>query len=273
MKKILPISKIIIETVSFDIQKIKNPDIQKEEYQKGIKLGFCNIREYVLYRDNHTCMHCKGRSKDLVLNVHHIVSRQIGGDRPDNLICLCKTCHQKYHKGTIKLQIKIPKGFKAETFMSVMRWNLINILHKKGYNVSHTYGYITKHNRISQGLDKSHIADAFIIAGGTRQNRQSHNLFIKQVRRCNRKLFKGIRSHIKNTGPRYIQGFQRFDKILWKSGIECFIFGRRKTGYFDLRKLNGLKIHVSAKAKDCKLLERAKTFLTERRISGVSSNV
>ena len=40
---------------------------------------------------------------------------------------------------------------------------------------------------------------------------------------------------------------------------------RRKTGYFDLRKLDGTKIHASAKASGLKLLERAKTFLIERR--------
>jgi hypothetical protein len=44
----------------------------------------------------------------------------------------------------------------------------------------------------------------------------------------------------------------------------------RKTLYFDLRKLDGLKIHFSAKAKDCKLLETSKTFLTQKR-SSISS--
>ena len=33
--KLLPITKIIIETASFDIQKIKNPEIHNEEYQQG----------------------------------------------------------------------------------------------------------------------------------------------------------------------------------------------------------------------------------------------
>ena len=37
---ILPITKIIVETASFDIQKIKNPNISGEEYQKGDQLGF-----------------------------------------------------------------------------------------------------------------------------------------------------------------------------------------------------------------------------------------
>lgn len=48
------------------------------------------------------------------------------------------------------------------------------------------------------------------------------------------------------------------------TGIECFIFGRRKTGYFDLRKLDGTKIHASAKAKELVLIETASTLLIER---------
>ena len=53
--KILPISKIIVECVAFDIQKIRNPEISGAEYQQGDQLGFWNVREYVLFRDGHTC--------------------------------------------------------------------------------------------------------------------------------------------------------------------------------------------------------------------------
>jgi hypothetical protein len=79
--------------------------------------------------------------------------------------------------------------------------------------VDHTYGYITKSNRIALNLEKSHSTDAFVIAGGTMQERSSVSFLIKQVRKCNRKLFKGDRSQIKNTAARIIHGFQRFDKL------------------------------------------------------------
>ena len=73
--EILPITKIIVEVASFDIQKIKNPTISGTEYQQGEQLDFWNVREYVLFRDGHTCQCCKGKSKDKILNVHHIESR------------------------------------------------------------------------------------------------------------------------------------------------------------------------------------------------------
>ena len=44
--KLLPITKIIIETAAFDIQKIKNPDVTGIGYQQGDQLGFWNVREY-----------------------------------------------------------------------------------------------------------------------------------------------------------------------------------------------------------------------------------
>lgn len=264
VRAILPVKSIHVEVAAFDIQKIKNPAIEGEQYQQGDQSGFWNTREYVLYRDGHTCQHCKGKSKDKVLEVHHIVSRQIGGDRPGNLITLCSTCHGKVSRGEIKPVFKASKGFRAEMFMSMVRRRLVNALRNIGYAVGVSYGYITKKRRIESGLSKSHINDAFVIAGGNGQARLSECLFIKQVRKCNRKLFKGERSHIRNTAERFIHGFQRFDKVLWK-GIECFIFGRRTSGYFEIRKLDGTKLNSSAKHTELRLLEKAKTLLTERR--------
>jgi N6-L-threonylcarbamoyladenine synthase len=264
VKAILLISYINIEVAAFDIQKIKNPEISSVDYQNGVQKDFWNVREYVLYRDNHICQHCNGKSKDRVLEVHHIVSRQVGGDRPDNLITLCRSCHKKVSAGELILKVQPSRGFKAETFMSMVRWMLVNKLRGLDNSVSHTYGYITKSKRIQLGLPKSYINDAFVIAGGDKQKRLPVRYHIRQVRKCNRRLFKGDRSHIRNTADRIVKGFQRFDKVLWK-GIECFIFGRRTTGYFDLRKADGTKIHPSVSYKQTSLIERARTLLIERR--------
>ena len=120
----LPISDITVETASFDIQKIKHPEISGEEYQQGEQLGFWNVREYVLFRDAHKCQCCHSKSKDPVLNVHHIESRKTGGNAPNNLVTLCETCHKSYHSGTIKLPKTIHRGmrFRDAAFMGIMRW-------------------------------------------------------------------------------------------------------------------------------------------------------
>ena len=106
LHNILPITKIIVETASFDIQKIKDPNIQGEEYQQGEQLDFWNIREYVLFRDNHKC-HGKKGCTSKVLNVHHIESRKTGGDSPSNLITLCEECHNNYHLELAKILIPL----------------------------------------------------------------------------------------------------------------------------------------------------------------------
>jgi len=254
VKRLLPITKTIIEVAAFDIQKIKNPEILGISYQNGDMTGFWNVREYVLHRDSHKCQAPRCNYKDKILNVHHIVSRQTGGNRPNNLITLCETCHNKHHKGKINLKIKRTNGFRAESFMSMVRWRLTNET-----NSSHTFGYITKSNRISAGLGKSHANDAFIIAGGVNQT-QTQPLIIKQVRKCNRKLYKGVRSHIRNTAAREIKGFRRFDKVLWNNKV-AFVFGRRSSGHFDIRDIHNASLRKSISFKKLGLLERSKTFI------------
>ena len=261
VKSILPVSQVNIEVAAFDIQKIKHPDIEGADYQNGEQKDFWNVREYVLYRDNHTCRHC-GKSKDTILNVHHIESRKIGGNRPDNLITLCEKCHKDYHKGNIKkLSVKKNNGFKAETLMSIIRWKLVNKLRELGNIVNITYGYITKSARIALGLDKSHTNDAFVIAGGDKQTKTSGSYFIKFVRKCNRSLFK---ANLLKGGKRKVNtikqafGFHRFDKVLYGK-IECFIHGLRSSGYFDIRHLTGEKINASVKHTNLRLVETFKT--------------
>ena len=272
--KLLPVTKITVEVASFDIQKIKNPDIEGIEYQQGEQLDFWNTREYVLFRDSHTCQCCKGKSKDKGLNVHHIESRKTGGDAPNNLITLCETCHQGYHKGEITLPKSIKRGmvFRDAAFMGIMRWAFYNQLKSKyGDIVSYTFGYITKNARITNNLTKTHYIDARCISGNLNIRPLGYYYQQKKVRNHNRSLHKctilkgGIRKS--NQAPKYVYGYQLFDKVLY-NGIECYIFGRRLSGYFDLRLLDGTKISFGATYKKLKLLEYRKTILTQRRTQG-----
>ena len=83
---ILPITNIVVEVASFDIQKIKNPSISGVEYQQGEQLNFWNVKECVLHRDNQICQCCKGKSKDNILNEHNIERRKKGGNALNNLL-------------------------------------------------------------------------------------------------------------------------------------------------------------------------------------------
>jgi hypothetical protein len=266
--KILPVTHIIVEVASFDIQKIQNPDIQGVEYQQGEQLDFWNTREYVLFRDDHTCQCCKGKSKDKRLNVHHIESRKTGGDSPNNLITLCETCHHAYHKGEIELPKRIKRGMalRDAAFMGIMRWTFYNQLKEQyGDMVSMTYGYITKNIRIKYNLPKTHYIDARCISGNANATPIWYYYYQKKVRNHNRSIHMctiykgGIRKS--NQASKYVYGYQLFDKVLYND-IECYIFGRRLSGYFDLRLLDGTKLSKNANYKKLKLLEKWKTMLT-----------
>lgn len=269
--EILPVTKIVVETASFDIQKIKNPDIEGMDYQQGDKLGFWNVREYVFFRDGYTCQCCKGKSKDKILNVHHIESRKTGGDAPNNLITLCEACHTGYHKGTIELPKTIKRGakFKDAAFMGAMRWMFYNRL-KEQYPkmVYMTYGYITKNTRIRNELPKTHMVDALCIADHPTAERINEHYAIKKVRCHNRQIHKatinkgGYRK--RNQAPKYVFGYQLFDKVKYNN-TECFIFSRRSSGSFDIRMLDGTKVSAGVSYKKLKSVIKRKSFLIERR--------
>jgi N6-L-threonylcarbamoyladenine synthase len=273
VRKILPISDIVAEVASFDIQKIKNPSISGAEYQQGEQLDFWNVREYVLFRDGHTCQCCKGKSKDKILNVHHIESRKTGGDAPNNLITLCETCHTGYHKGTVKLPKTIHRGmsFRDATFMGIMRWAFYNKLKEIYPNVSLTYGYITKHTRIENDLPKDHYIDARCISGNPKAVSSGEVFYYKKVRCHNRQIHKAkiLKGGIKkrNQAPYEVKGFRLYDTVLWK-GQKCFIFGRRSTGRMDLRLLDGTHINASVGYKNLKLLNMCSNYLIEQKKVG-----
>ena len=216
---ILPISNIIIETAAFDIQKIRNNEISGIEYQQGEKYKFNgNNREYVLYRDRHKCQNpnCKNKSKNIVLQTHHIIYESMGGsDMSNNLITLCTNCHksENHKKGKFLYNMcmnakngKLPKfkQFKGETFMSIINKRIIDDTIKTYPNIhiQNTYGYITKLKRIEdqkyfseklekkQKIDKTHRSDAFYIAGGSLKTHKPSffELEINIIRRNNRSL-------------------------------------------------------------------------------------
>lgn len=274
--RILPVTSIIVETAAFDIQKIQALRSGKaapegRDYQHGPQLGFWNVREYVLWRDGHTCRCCGGKSKDPVLNVHHIESRKTGGDSPDNLVTLCRYCHRQYHEGRVSLPASVRRGpgYRHAAFMGIMRWAFYGRLKAlRPGMVSMTYGYITKNTRIQHRLEKTHAVDARCISGHPEAESLGCYYLLRKVRRHNRQLHKtrpargGLRRS--NQSPREVKGFRLFDCVRFH-GEECFVFGRRSSGYFDLRKADGTKVHASAPWRELRLLEHSGTTLKERR--------
>lgn len=281
--KLLPISKIVVETAEFDLQLIKavmegRPVPQGEDYQKGEMYGFYNVKQYVLFRDGYRCQCCGLHGNNVRFHIHHKESRKTNGNAPDNLITLCEDCHKKLHSGIItelRLKRRSCQSTRDAAFMGIMRKTLIERLCKElDIPVAETKGYITKYTRENiLLLPKSHTNDALAIAQGRYgfnlkrriKIRQADRIYkIKAVRHHNRQLHKasvlkgGIRKT--NQAPRYVKDFRLFDKVLYQNK-ECFVWGRRSSGAFLLRLLDGSKVKDGVSYKKLRLLERSSQYL------------
>ena len=276
IRKLLPISKITVETAQFDTQLLKAqeqglPLPQGTDYQKGEQLGFVNVREYVLFRDGHKCQCCKGKSKDTKLHVHHIESRKTGGDAPNNLITLCSECHAKYHRGEIKLPKTARRGtsLRDAAVMGIMRKALFNRLKEEIGNeipCFETYGYITKHTRTKAGLPKEHAIDARCISGNPGAESDGKYLNIRKLRANNRHLHRatilpgGKRRN--NQAPREVRGFRMMDSIEY-AYRECFLSGRRVSGSFSVADITGKVLAGSVSYKKLSLNHHNNTYIME----------
>ena len=277
--KFLPIKKITVETAQFDTQLLKAqeqglPLPRGTDYQKGEQLGFRNVREYVLFRDNHTCQCCKGKSKDGKLHVHHIESRKTGGDAPNNLITLCSECHAKYHRGEINLPKTARRGtsLRDAAQMGIMRKALFNRLKDEiGAEIPcyETYGYITKHTRAEEGLPKAHVIDARCISGNPCACSDGHSWVIRKLRANNRQLHRatilpgGKRRN--NQAPREVRGFRLMDSVEY-AYRDCFLSGRRMSGKFSIADIAGKVLADSVSYKKLTLKHHNNTYIMEEAV-------
>jgi len=242
-RSILPITEVIVEVAQFDIQKLKNPLVEGVSYQQGEQYSYYNLREYILYRDNHSCQNpsCKNKSSEKILQIHHLgYWKSDSSDRPSNLITLCEKCHrgENHLKGKL-LYGWMPKlnSYRAESFMSTVRWKLVERLKCKV-----TYGYITKAKKIELNMEKSHSKDAFVIAGGDYQSR-AKAISIEQVRCNNRSLEKFYdasytdpRTGKKATGQELSSGRRTRNKNLNTENLHKYRQVKLKCGRRSIRK-------------------------------------
>ena len=68
-----------------------------------------------------------------------------------------------------------------------------------------------------------------------------------------------------NQAPHVVKGFRLFDKVRYEAS-EYFVFGRRSSGFFDIRTLNGTKVNNgSVSCKKIRYLESTHGLITEKR--------
>lgn len=268
LRKLAPITAISQELVRFDMQLMRNPDIQGKEYQQGTLAGY-ETREYLLGKWGRQCAYCG--IKDVPLQIEHIHPRAKGGSNSiTNLTLSCEKCNTK--KGTkdikdflkkdpIRLQ-KILKQAKKPladaAAVNTTRWALLNALKETGLPIETGSGGLTKFNRSQQKLQKTHWIDAACVGRSTPtlNIKDMKPLLITATGHGSRQSCRTDKYGFPNRYvPRFkfIKGFQTGDivKAIVTSGKKIGLYvGRvavRSTGSFNISTNSGLIQGVSHK--------------------------
>jgi len=176
LQKVAKITAISQELVRFDLQLIRNPEIQGKEYQQGALAGY-ETREYLLEKWGRECAYCG--AKNVPLEVEHIHPKSKGGSNSiTNLTLSCHKCNTA--KGTqdvkdyLKDKSKLTKILKQAqkpladaTAVNATRWALFSVLKETKLPVETGSGGLTKFNRCQQNLPKTHWIDAACVGEST----------------------------------------------------------------------------------------------------------
>ncbi|MDQ2715931.1 MAG: RNA-guided endonuclease IscB, partial [Chloroflexota bacterium] len=177
LRRVAPITAISLEVVTFDLQKMEQPEMSGVEYQQGTLFGY-ELREYVLEKWHRACAYCS--AEHIPLQVEHIQARANGGtNRVSNLCLACEPCNAA--KGTQDIRVFLAKKpdvltrilaaarapLKDASAVNASRWALYERLVGTGVPVEMGSGGLTKFNRTSRGLPKTHWVDAANVGKST----------------------------------------------------------------------------------------------------------
>jgi 5-methylcytosine-specific restriction endonuclease McrA len=172
-----PITAISQELVKFDMQLMENPDIAGVEYQQGTLPGY-EVREYLLEKWERTCAYCG--KQNVPVQIEHIHPRANGGThRISNLTLACEPCNSA--KGTQDIVVflakkpdvlkrmlaQVKKPLRDASAVNTTRFALLERLKTFGLPVECGSGGLTKYNRITRGLAKTHWLDAACVGKST----------------------------------------------------------------------------------------------------------
>lgn len=228
LRKYAPLSNISLERVKFDMQIMRDPEIEGIEYQQGTLYG-TEVREYLLHKFNHTCVYC-GKRPAVRGTIEHIVPLSLGGsDRVDNLAWACYECNQKRgNKPLVEFvgaekaqailrQCKAP--LKDAAAVNATRNALAEALDETGLRVEWGSGGRTAFNRHENGYGKAHWIDAACVGAsglGVVLDPAMRVLGIKATGRGSRQMCSMDRYGFPRAKPKSVKrihGFQSGDMV------------------------------------------------------------
>lgn len=172
--KILPVSHICLERVSFDFQKLENESIKAWEYGKGPLYGYRSYKDYIDEEQHGVCLLC---GKKHIEHYHHINPRKNGTyDHVSNIAGLCRDCHvgpegvHNCQEAADKLE-ELKSAAKQKYQVGLLN-SVIPVLieevsaYCKEHNIQFTItdGKTTADTRRRYDLKKDHSIDAYAIS-------------------------------------------------------------------------------------------------------------
>ena len=168
--KLLNITKVMIENVSFDTaQMSSNTKLWGNNYQQG-NLYQQKLRSFIFNRSNGKCVYCGAKATE----IDHVIPRTQGGTNSTyNLVASCKSCNQMKSNLTLKAFGKLvgkdfsklePKKLPRDAAIVQSARNYMVKEITKLVSDTTTYdAWLTKYNRNELGLSKQHYYDALSV--------------------------------------------------------------------------------------------------------------
>ena len=170
LERVYPITRLAVEHVKFDTEKMAHPEIEGVAYQQG-DLYDCELWEYLLAKFGRKCFYCG--AKKVRLEKDHVIPRAKAGlDRSDNIVVCCRPCNEKKggrHPNEIEGEFgrrvqsalrAAKKPMRDAQAVNTIRWKISETLKHTGMPLYYGTGGQTRHNRKQAGLPKTHYYDA-----------------------------------------------------------------------------------------------------------------
>jgi len=177
LMRVCHITNISMELVKFDMQIMENAEIRGVEYQQGTLAGY-ELREYLLEKWGRKCTYCG--KENIQLQIEHIVPKaKYTDNRVSNLCLACEKCNRA--KGTSDIQVFLKKKpellkkilaqakapLRDASAVNATRWQLFRRLEVLGLPIECGSGGLTKYNRTTRELPKTHWLDAVCVGKST----------------------------------------------------------------------------------------------------------
>ena len=288
-KKLLNISKVMIENVSFDVaQMASNTKLWGSNYQQG-PLYKQKLRSFIFSRSNGKCVYCGAKATE----IDHVIPRSNGGTNSTyNLVASCKTCNQMKSNLTLKdFGKKMNKNYshlepkklpKDAAIVQSARNYMVKEITKLVANTTTHDAWLTKYNRDQLGLPKEHYYDALSV-GETPSKfifLTDKILQISAKGRGSRQMCRMDKYGFPRTKPKgskLVEGFQTGDivKALVPSGLNAGKhLGRviiKSSGFFEIKSKNSSVQGINHKY--CRLIQKGDGYLYNYKESDFLSTI